>query len=46
MMIWLFGQAKANEEMYDKPKNSGQQIQGEEDREEDDSKYDAGFGKT
>lgn len=44
-MVWLYGQAKFAEDMYNKPANSGVQISGEDD-EENDSKYDKAFGQT
>jgi hypothetical protein len=46
MMVWLYGQAKAHEDMYLKPTQGGTQVEGEEDDDLDDSKYDQGFGKS
>ena len=42
MMIWLYGQVKFQEDMYNKPQNSGQQVDGAED--DYSNKYDKAIG--
>lgn len=42
MMIYLYGQAKFHEELYNKPSSGGIGMEGEEDTLDD--KYDRGIG--